>query len=140
MFVRTSALQQKGFDASYGIVADYARWMEMFFAGATFYRVDVVVCCYDMTGISSEGKAGLEECQRIRREIIPSWLSPAMQRLGQFETSPDHVCLLNVRKRGGLLRFFVHNLLKLINALFFHVDKTLVYSHRLPGLSPELPQ
>lgn len=137
MFVRTTALQEKGFDLSYGVVADYARWMEMFFAGATFHRVDVVICCYDMTGISSKGKAGREECLRIRREIIPSWIANAMQRLGQYESSPDHIYLLYAKRHGGLLYFFVHNLLKLINLLFFHIDKTHVYSHRLPGQSPE---
>ena len=140
MFVRTAALQEKGFDPSYGVVADYARWMEMFFAGASFQRVDTVVCCYDMSGVSSQGNAGWEECLRIRREIIPEWLSPVMQRLEQYENSLDHMCLLSIQKRGGFLRFLVHNLLKLINAIFFRISKARLYSHRLPGQSPECPE
>ena len=140
MFVRTAALQEKGFDPSYGPVADYARWMEMLFSGATFQKVDTVVCSYDMTGISSQGDAGNDECQRIRREIVPEWLRPAMQRLDQFETSRDHLCLLHIQKRGGLLRFFTHNFLKLVGSLFFHINRDMVYSHRIPGRCPEIPE
>ena len=139
MFVRTSALQEKGFDLSYAVCADYARWMEMLFAGATFQRVDTIICSYDMTGVSSQRGAGWEECQRIRREIIPDWLRPVMERLDGYESTPDHIYLLHVRERGGCLRFLVHNLLKLTNLLFFHIDRDRLYSHRLPGQSPELP-
>jgi len=138
MFVRTAALQQKGFDLSFGVCADYARWMEMLFAGATFQRVDAVICCYDMSGVSSQGDAGLEECQRIHREIVPEWLRPVMQRLDLYENSPDHIRLLAIQRRGGPLRFLVHNLLKLINALCLGISKDQVYMHRLPGQSPEI--
>lgn len=140
MFVRTFALQAKGFDPSFGVCADYARWMEMLFAGASFQRVDVIVCCYDMSGASSQPRSGWEESQRIRREIIPDWLRPAMQRLDQFETSRDHLCLLRIQERGGVLRFVTHNLLKLIGFLLFRIDRETVNSHRLPGRCPELPQ
>ena len=139
MFVRTSALQEKGFDLSYVVCADYARWMEMLFAGATFQRVDTIICSYDMTGVSSQRGAGWEECQRIRREIIPDWLRPVMERYDQYENTADHIYLSQIRKQGGLPRFFVHNLLKLINLLFLHIDRRRMYSHRLPGQSPELP-
>lgn len=138
MFVRTAALQQKGFDPGYGVVADYARWMEMLFAGATFQRVDTVICCYDMSGVSSQNDAGLKECQRIHREIVPEWLRPVMQRLDLYENSPDHIRLLAIQQRGGLLRFLAHNLLKLTNALFLGISKDQVYMHRLPGQSPEI--
>ena len=140
MFVRTAALQEKGFDQSYGPVADYARWMEMLFSGATFQKIDTIVCCYDMTGVSSQGEAGNDECQRIRCEIIPEWLRPAMQRLNQFEISRDHLCLLHIQKRGGLLRFVTHNWLKLIGFLFFNIDRDMVNSHHIPGRCPEIPQ
>ena len=140
MFIHTSALQEKGFDLSYSTVADYARWMEMLFAGATFQKVDIIVCNYDMTGISSQDKAGWEECQRIRREIVPEWLRPTMQRLSLYETSRDHLCLLLIQKRGGLLRFITHNLLKLIGFLFFNINKDMVNFHRIPGRCPENPQ
>ena len=140
MFVRTSALQAKGFDPSFGVCADYARWMEMLFAGASFQRVDVIVCCYDMSGASSQPGAGEEECRRIHQEIVPDWLRPVMQRLDQYESSPDHLYLLYTLKRGGWLRSVVHNLLKLINFLFIHIDRSRVYFHRLPGRCPELPQ
>ena len=136
MFVRTTALKEKGFDASYGVVADYARWMEMLFAGASFQKVDTVVCCYDMTGISSRGKAGWEESQRIRREIIPDWMTITIQRLEQYDNSFDHICLLHIQKRGGALRWVVHNLLKLINVLFFRIRKSRLYSRSLPGQTP----
>ena len=140
MFVRTSALREKGFDLSYGVCADYARWMEMLFAGATFQQVDVIVCYYDTTGASSQSNAGWEECQRIRREIIPAWLRPAMQRLDMYETSRDYLCIFRIRERGGMLRFFVHNLLKLIGSIFFRIDKETIYSHRIPGRCLELPE
>jgi len=140
MFVRTTILQAKGFDISYGVVADYARWMELLFAGATFQKVEAIVCNYDMTGISSQEKAGNEECQRIRREIVPEWLRPVMLRLNMFETSRDHLCLLHIQKRGGLLRFVTHNMLKLIGFVFFNIDRDMVNSHHIPGRCPELPQ
>ena len=139
MFVRTAALQEKGFDPTYRVCADYARWMEMLFAGASFQKVDTVVCCYDMTGVSSQGNSGWEDCLRIRREIVPEWLRPVMQRLDGYESTPDHIHLLHIRQRGGLLRSLVHNLLKMINFLCLHIDRQRLLSHRLPGQSPEVP-
>ena len=139
MFVRTSALQEKGFDPTYSVCADYARWMEMLFAGATFQRVDAIICSYDMTGISSQPGSGWEDCLRIRQEIIPDWLKPVMERLDAYESTPDHIYLQHIRKRRGLLRFFVHNLLKLINFLFLHINRERLLFHRLPGQSPERP-
>lgn len=136
MFVRTGVLQEKGFDSSYGVVADYARWMELLFAGATFHRVDTIVCCYDMTGVSSMDNAGWEECLRIRREIVPTWMTLTMRRLEQFENSRDNMCLLLIQKRGGIFRFIIHNLLKFANALYFHINETRLYSHSLPGQTP----
>ncbi len=139
MFVRTSALQEKGFDPTYSVCADYARWMEMLFAGATFQRVDAIICSYDMTGVSSQSGSGWEDCLRIRQEIIPDWLKPVMERLDAYESTPDHIYLQHIRKRRGLLRFFVHNLLKLINFLFLHINRERLLFHRLPGQSPERP-
>lgn len=89
-----------------------------------------------MTGVSSMDNAGWEECLRIRREIVPTWMTLTMRRLEQFENSRDNMCLLLIQKRGGIFRFIIHNLLKFANALYFHINETRLYSHSLPGQTP----
>lgn len=56
MFVRTTILKQKGFDESFMIVADYSRWIELAQQGADFEFVNIIVCFYDMNGISSNSR------------------------------------------------------------------------------------
>ena len=63
MFVRSSLLKQGGFDESYRLLADWARWISAALNGATFKHLNQTICQYDMGGMSStddeKGKRGL---------------------------------------------------------------------------------
>lgn len=138
MFVRTELLKQKQFDESFGVVADYARWMELLFAGASFQHINTIVCCYDMTGVSSQSNAGWEECLRIRKEIVPSWMTLTIQRLEHYEHSLDHMRLeLLLQKNNIFTKVFVR-ILKWLDKRSLHLDEKTMYQHNFPGQTPEV--
>lgn len=61
MFIRSSILKEEGYDESYKIYADWARWMKMACEGKSFEYVPYLICRYEMGGLSA---------QLIERQII----------------------------------------------------------------------
>ena len=80
MFVKASVLKAEGYDESFRIYADWARWVKLCLSGASFLYLPVLICIFDATdGLSSfDDNDGLnkkntmlkEELFRIR-ECIP---------------------------------------------------------------------
>lgn len=71
MFIKSSAMREKGYDETYKYYADWARWLLMMLDNATFQYVPVIVCLYDTQGISShQVNAEMEaEMQRFRAQV-----------------------------------------------------------------------
>ena len=70
MFIRSSVLKTAGYDESFKVYADYARWMRMCLDGASFQYVPVVVCMFDARdGLSHQ--INDEELNRIRDMVPP---------------------------------------------------------------------
>lgn len=53
MFIRTKILQEEGFDESYKIYSDWARWMKMMCDGYYFQYIPYIICRFELGGISS---------------------------------------------------------------------------------------
>ena len=77
MFVKTSVLQIEGYDESFRVYADWARWVKLSLSGASFLYIPVLICIFDATdGLSSFGdidstknKKLNDEKNRIRESI-----------------------------------------------------------------------
>ena len=65
MFIRSNVLKETGYDESYKIYADWARWIQIYLDGGTFQYVPIVVCGYEMGGLSNTPKLIDEEYKRI---------------------------------------------------------------------------
>ena len=52
MIVRTQLLKDSGFDETYHIVGDWAKWRQLMLEGRSFCHVPVVVCDFEAGGLS----------------------------------------------------------------------------------------
>ena len=86
MFVRSSLLKSNGFDESYQIDADFKRWTQAALNNNSFEFLNMVVCKYDMTGLSSTSPERVRiEMKRLREEVYPQSVLLSMERLNQYE-------------------------------------------------------
>lgn len=71
-FIKTTLLREKGYDESYKFFADWKKNIELLMKNSSYDNLDLVVCDYDTTGISS--KITLETKQektRMLEEALP---------------------------------------------------------------------
>lgn len=123
MFVKSSHLKQKGFDESYKLLADYARWAEMLLAKCTIAFVDCIVCRYDMGGISSNNfELAYAESLRIKKEIVPPCIYPMLEELDYYSSICAFARLKLLLKNGGFQSKFIRGVLKIMDKLFLHYD------------------
>lgn len=123
MFVKSTNLKQKGFDESYKLLADFARWTEMLLQKCSIVFVDCIVCKYDMGGISSSNlELSLSESKRIQAEIIPSCIYPMLEELDYYASICAFARLKLLLKNGGIQSKIIRILLKLMDKMFLHYD------------------
>lgn len=123
MFVKTSHLKMKGFDESYKLLADFARWTEMLLAKCTIAFVDCIVCRYNMGGISSNNfELAYAESQRIEKEIVPPCIYPMLEELDYYSSICAFARLKLLLKNGGFQSKFIRGVLKIMDKLFLHYD------------------
>lgn len=75
MFIRGKILRERGYDETYKIYADWARWMELVCDGHTFQYIPVVVCDFMLGGLS-----GMDDTQmRLEADKVRSIPPQCMQ-------------------------------------------------------------
>ena len=52
MFIKKELLREKGYDETYGIMADWKRWLEAVISGKTGCYLPILICVFDCSGIS----------------------------------------------------------------------------------------
>ena len=89
MFIKSTLLKAKGYDESFKLLADLKWNTEALLAGKTFGHIRLVICKYDMYGMSS-GKMTIEK--RKERQIIlslyPDYMQYAIEELNDYDM--DH--------------------------------------------------
>lgn len=95
MFIKCSVLKSEGYDETYMIYADWARWQKMMFQYNTFEKVPVVVCQFDARGglseraqetLNIERKRLMEEYPEVLRIACECFYNNA-RRLKLYEQS-----------------------------------------------------
>lgn len=123
MFVKAIHLKQKGFDESYKLLADYARWTEMLLDKCSVAFVDCVVCRYNMGGVSSSNfDLAYAESQRIEKELVPPCIYPMLEELDYYSSVCAFARLKLLLKNGGLQSKIIRGFLKIMDRLFLHYD------------------
>ncbi len=116
MFIRTKIMQESGYDESYKIMADYARWLQLAMAGSVFEHIDVIVCNYDTTGISSVNmELHRAEKSRAQKECIDPITMATIFRVYEFEYGHNYRRLKKIINKGGFISFIIRFFLKILS-------------------------
>lgn len=140
MFVKASVLKAEGYDESFRIYADWAKWVKLCLSGASFLYIPVLICIFDATdGLSSfDDNKGFNNKKKILnnelfriRESIPSAVKIDIEHkfelIKQLQKYQNNTLIqeafLFVNDRPLLIRLFHINLIllrylrKLLNIL-----------------------
>ena len=105
MFVKTQLLKETGFDESYQIYGDLAKWRSMMLEGRTFAYLPVVVCDFEAeTGLSEVHSVCMEEDRKRLESDFPIGLT--IQGGGLRERFADFESLRRMR-RWLIVRFVI---------------------------------
>ena len=97
MFIRTSLLKEEGYDESYELYGDRARWLKIANDGGTFNHIPIIVCSYEMGGRSGNLQKGMIEYRKV---INTFPISPCFEKiLLKYKTD---CYLIGVVKRRSL--------------------------------------
>lgn len=122
MFVNALLLKQKGFDESYHIYADWKRWVEASINGSTFFHVDQIICCFDVSGISyTQKEICLLELSRLRMEfpsIGEALIDSVRNEIVKLREIPQVEILGTIIKKGALPLFLYKLFMKIMKLLF----------------------
>ena len=80
MFIKCSILKKEGYDESYKIYGDWARWLMIAFDGGTFQYVPYFVCKYELGGISIIS-AGCDKIAEFKKMINSLPLSEYLRNI-----------------------------------------------------------
>lgn len=109
-------MQESGYDESYKIMADYARWLQLAMAGSVFEHIDVIVCNYDTTGISSVNmELHRAEKSRAQKECIDPITMATIFRVYEFEYGHNYRRLKKIINKGGFISFIIRFFLKILS-------------------------
>jgi glycosyltransferase involved in cell wall biosynthesis len=113
MFVKTNLMKDGGFDESYKICADHAKWVELMLKGAIFEHINQTICIYDGNGISTQQVDFLfKEIDRIQKEKFPQPVRLLIEDYKKnVKFNPYLYKIKEIIDNGGftfkLLRFFI---------------------------------
>lgn len=72
MFIKSTVLKETGYDENFKIYADWARWIQLCLDGGTFQYVPIVVCGYEMGGLSGKDPKLMDEEYKRIIGLIPN--------------------------------------------------------------------
>lgn len=85
LFINTEELKKDLYDETYKMMADWRKNIEWLIRGKTFVHVPIIVCYYDLTGVSSsfDSKEYKHEKKKMLEELFPPLLRPYYDCLTQ---------------------------------------------------------
>lgn len=116
MFVKKTLLKNKGFDESYQLWADYKRWVDAAFDGATFEHLGFTVCLYDAYGISNTLLDIVSIEDKRLKATFPSAVVKTITKYDGILKSPYVKKILKIEKQGGIKLLLLRIVFKILNA------------------------
>ena len=128
LFIKTQILINKGFDDTYRVGGDTKRWVEAMLDNNSFEYLNLIICNFDLTGISStNNEVRLAERERIKKEVYPAPVLRSMDRLYEYENIINnyewdgYVQIVKILiAKGGFVRQLTSFILLSLNKLFGH--------------------
>lgn len=122
MFVKSQLLKENGFDESYRLYADWKRWIQAALDCGTFLFVPIIICRYDMQGISSTDPNTTSEKARIRKELYSSMFLNTLNTIDYYNDTRAIVRLQAFLKKGGVIAWLLKSILKVCDRMFLRID------------------
>ena len=128
LFIKTQILLNKGFDETYRVGGDTKRWVEAMLDNNSFEYMNIVVCNFDLTGISStNNEVRLAERERTKKEVYPAPVLRSLDRLYDYENKLNdykwdgYVQIVRILiAKGGFVKCLTSFILLSLNKLFGH--------------------
>lgn len=122
MFVKKNKLKEQGYDESYHVYADWARWIEMVLEETLFKYVEMPICIYDVNdGISRRDYNRLQSEYEKMHEIVPNSIRVLLdninllkKQLREYQQDPLLCDTKTLCEERRLLRRLTHLNLKLL--------------------------
>lgn len=116
MFIKIECLMYKGFEEKYKICADYSKWLELVLQNVSFEYIDLVICRYDDTGVSSTNiEKRRQERLAIQMEKLPFAVIQLIKNYDQLQPYNNYIRLIIDILRGkGCSYFLLKATLKII--------------------------
>lgn len=85
MFIKKDLLKDSGYDESMKLLADWYWNTQMYLSCKSFHKVHVVICRYDMYGMSREDTPlNVEECNKVM-SLYPSYMQSTIRALNNYQ-------------------------------------------------------
>ena len=123
MFLKGTLMKQSPYDESFKLYGDWAKWIEWTLKGYSFKYVPVIICSYQMGGMSVNQKQLIEkETQRLHTEVIPSAMQISIEEMDKLMKTPDRMHPLSKEadrliKKKNIYRKMIHMTIRLIHLM-----------------------
>ncbi|MBE6255907.1 MAG: glycosyltransferase [Prevotella sp.] len=118
MFIKRQVMQQSPYDERYRLFADWAKWIEFTLQGYIFQYVSVVVCDFEMGGISN---SMIQQQAKEREMLFSQNFSPAVSATLTYLSTihPLSIEANRLINKKKLYKKIIHMAIRLIH-LFEH--------------------
>ena len=119
MFIKREYHLNNLYDESYKLIADYKNWGIAAMKGATFERLNIIVCSVTMDGISCQGgELNSMECHKLRSELWAGPVGLTCKRLDYLLREPYQLRVRTLLAMGGFPRFITLCFLKVMKKIY----------------------
>lgn len=123
IFVKSSLLLKEGFDESFYILSDWARWIKAALNGATFKYLALIICKYDMFGISSMNSDKAEGDFKRIISLYPDTIFSVLNQLSDYENDVSVQRIKFLMKKSKISHYITRVFLKFMEMIFLRNNK-----------------
>lgn len=119
MFIKREYHLLNLYDESYQLIADYKNWGIAAMKGATFERLNIIICSVTMDGISSQGgELRRREYNKLRMDLWSGPVGVSCERLDRQLNEPYQLRVRTLLAMNGIPRIITLGFLKLMKIIF----------------------
>lgn len=124
MLIKTSWMKKFGYDENLKILADYKLWIDMALAGARFQFVDLVVCKYEIGGMSNNGTNDqlIENELKIINNNFPEAVINTIKEYDYYVRQKSILRTRYLIEKSRFTYILTKGILVILDKLFLHVN------------------
>ena len=123
MFIQRKLFNDNGYDESMKMLADWYWNTKMYLSGTLFQRIPLVVCRYDMYGMSQEDNpVNRAECDKVM-SLYPAFMQSAMSELTEYHQDKQVQMTRELKEGSKFFRVITQGVLWLLFYLMLVVKR-----------------